>query len=81
MSYWICDKDYHCVDCPKNYPEETCDFYIEVEEVKHATIIKKDDLLEYCSKCGSCIGTAFHNYCSFCGAKFLEEVEHELRKS
>ena len=35
MSYWICDKDQNCIDCPKYYPEETCEHYIEVEPVKH----------------------------------------------
>ena len=35
MSYWICDKDQNCIDCPKHYPEETCEHYIEVEPVKH----------------------------------------------
>ena len=34
MSYWICDKDQNCIDCPKHYPEETCEHYIEVETVK-----------------------------------------------
>lgn len=27
---FICDKDEHCIDCPKNYPEETCEHWIEV---------------------------------------------------
>lgn len=34
MSYWICDKDQNCIDCPKHYPEETCEHWIEVEPVK-----------------------------------------------
>lgn len=36
MSYYICEKNAHCIDCPKNYPEEKCEHWIEVEEVRHA---------------------------------------------
>lgn len=28
---YICEKDYHCVDCPRIYPEEECDHWVEVE--------------------------------------------------
>lgn len=34
MSYWICDKDQDCIDCPKHFPEETCEHWIKVEPVK-----------------------------------------------
>ena len=30
---WICDKDEHCVDCPRNYPDEECEHWIEVVPV------------------------------------------------
>ena len=70
MSYFICDKDEHCVDCPKNYPEEKCQHWTEVEEVKHGHWI---DAREQCDSfvCSNCEyqSRAQYNFCPECGAE------------
>ena len=83
MSYFICDKDEHCIDCPKNYPEEKCEHWIEVEEVKHAKWVTGT----WCSNCSrfpiSCdlpvdnkqLAKTFE-YCPHCGAKIDGGVEN-----
>lgn len=42
---YICEKDYHCVDCPRIYPEEECDHWVDVEFVvrcKNCYAYRKD---------------------------------------
>lgn len=74
MSYFICKKDEHCIDCPKNYPEEECEHWIEVEEVKYGHWI---DAREQCSSfvCSKCEyqSRAQYNFCPECGVKMKEE--------
>lgn len=57
---FICDKDEHCIDCPKNYPNEQCEHWVEVDYVKHGHWQFKDDFgnrdydfIAVCSRCGN----------------------------
>ena len=80
---WICDKDEHCIDCPKNYPNEECEHYIEVQEVKHGRWLAYEFGNEHWHKCSVCgkadeyinnLGlVAVRNYCPNCGAKMEAE--------
>lgn len=70
---WICDKDEHCIDCPKNYPEEKCEHWIEVAEVKHGKWIETDTYPK-CSVCGL-YGVSDMNYCPNCGSLMQGEEE------
>lgn len=73
MSLFICEKDQHCVDCPRNYPEERCEHWVEVEYVRHAKWVWVKDHWE----CSACRGKRFHDialgldatFCGVCGAK------------
>lgn len=76
---FICDKDEHCIDCPKNYPEETCEHWIEVEQVsrgKWVFVDVTDDCVIRTDRCSICRETwdSFEKkmppkYCPNCGAK------------
>ena len=78
---WICDKDMHCIDCPRNDPNKTCEHWIEVAPVKHGRWVYKKVGGWKCSECGVqapfwCFATTqnLSNYCHNCGAK-MDEVE------
>jgi len=81
---FVCEKDMQCVDCPKNYPDEVCDHWIEVEPVLHAYWIDCcgpiDDFLANCSNCGYQMDTheerGYHKFCPNCGAKMDGEINH-----
>lgn len=75
---FICEKDYDCVDCPKIYPEETCEHWIEVKQVSHGhwinayPDIEPNPMFMYgiCSMCGFEQSLSDKlNYCPNCGAK------------
>ena len=77
---WICDKDEHCIDCPKNYPNEECEHYIEVQAIKHGRW-EIDGHHRRCSECSVyfCIqdreGDLIPNkFCPNCGA-FMESED------
>ena len=80
---WICDKDEHCIDCPKNYPKEKCEHWIEVAEVKHGWWLYEGKRGRFpvcrCSVCGNeenadwAVLGGNVNYCPNCGAK-MDEV-------
>ena len=73
---WICDKDEHCIDCPRNYPNEDCEHYIEVQVIKHGWWIQDGTgCRATCSVCkeNTDRGWIYH-YCPNCGAR-MDEVE------
>ena len=39
---FICDKDEHCIDCPKNYENEECEHWVEVVPI--------DDIYRFTNK-------------------------------
>ena len=72
MSYWICDKDQNCIDCPKHFPEETCEHWIEVELVKdihtnadHIRAMTNEELAKLGAK--GCPHSSARNMCAICG--------------
>lgn len=75
---FVCEKDMHCVDCPKNYPDEVCDHWIEVEPILHAYWINKEfvhgNVWGECSHCG--VEQLADNYCGNCGAKMDGEINY-----
>lgn len=80
---WICDKDEHCIDCPRNYPNEKCEHYIEVQAIKQGWWISQEYMSEIdsfiykeykCSTCGE-ISKKKSNYCPNCGTAMIGEEE------
>ena len=77
---WICETDSHCIDCPKNYPDESCEHWIEVAPVRHGCWIVKhfgDDA--QCSECGWSFSDAYDadshdRFCRHCGTEMCDLV-------
>ena len=76
--FWICEKDVHCIDCPRNDPNETCAHWIEVAPVKHGRWVKAEprgcwsysEAYKQCSECDEVTFLAEKmSYCPNCGAK------------
>lgn len=89
---WICDKDEHCIDCTRNYPNEKCEHYIEVQVIKRGRWVWQDEIKvdqddEYCyytqgyvcSECGHIEGMNEPNYCSNCGAEMSNQTQKNYR--
>lgn len=81
----IRDESDYCFDCPKSHPDEQCEYWVEVEYVKHGHWEFKDDFgnrnydfVAVCSRCGNKEKASGYShsewrsewrYCNACGAK------------
>lgn len=75
---FICEKEFDCVDCPRIDPKESCEHWVEVEQVSHGKWIleREPNGRPYCFHCSVCDGDFHHigiksatKYCPNCGAK------------
>ena len=76
---FICDKDEHCIDCPKNYPDEQCEHWVEVDYVVHGHWEHDEAGANFCSVCdmypyddGEYHLVWHTDYCPHCGTKMDE---------
>ena len=57
MSFYICEKNGNCVDCPRIDPNESCEHWVEVKYMRYAGWWKSFDY-----------GDDYrHSFCSMCG--------------
>ena len=84
---FICDKDEQCIDCPKNYPDEQCEHWVEVDYVEHGhwiETIENGKMKRVTSCCGddqttlTCWYTP--RYCPNCGAKMEKHFREVWKK-
>lgn len=76
---WICDKDEHCIDCPRNYSNEECEHYIEVQVIKRGKW-EVCDILDYAQRP---LGRKILR-CPFCGYltdEFMSIVDYNHERT